>query len=130
MTEYEDSTMESDSNIKPTTSTQESAITAGQSATAVVDPAAEATYWSENHLKRAYVLPDKRYKDYEPAFRHGWESRARSAHRPFREVEGDLERGWERVKGESSLTCIQAWSGVCVGWLRAGRPAEVNPAPG
>ena len=111
-------------------SIQEPGIVAGQSTAAVVDPAAEATYWSENHLKRAYVLPDKRYKDYEPAFRHGWESRARSAQRPFREVEGDLERGWERVKGESSLTWIQARYAVSDAWHRAGRPAEVNLAPG
>jgi hypothetical protein len=108
-------------------STQESGITAGQSATAIVDPAAEATYWSENHLKRTYVLPTKRYSDYEPAFRHGWESRALSANRPFREIEADLERAWDKVKGASSLTWVQARFAVSDAWHRAGRPAEVEP---
>jgi hypothetical protein len=102
---------------------------AGQSATAIVDPAVEATYWSENYLKRTYVLPTKRYSDYEPAFRHGWESRSLSANRPFREVEGELERGWEKVKGASTLAWIQARFAVSDAWHRAGRPAVVEPAP-
>ena len=110
-------------------STQEPGVVAGQSATAIVDPLAEATYWSENYLKRSYVLPVKRWSDYEPAFRHGWESRARSASRPFREIEGDLERGWEKAKGESSLAWIQARYAVSDAWHRAGRPAAVEPAP-
>jgi hypothetical protein len=102
---------------------------AGQSATAIVDPAVEATYWSENYLKRTYVLPTKRYSDYEPAFRHGWESRSLSANRPFREVEGELERGWEKVKGASTLAWIQARFAVSDAWHRAGRPAVVVPSP-
>lgn len=100
MPEYEDSKMESDSNVKQTT-------VAGQSATAIVDPAAEAAYWSENYLKRGY---DQR-------------------ERPFRDVEGDLEQGWEQVKGDSALTWIQARYAVSDAWHRAGRPAPVEPAP-
>jgi len=110
-------------------STQDPGTVAGQSATAIVDPAAEATYWSENYLKRNYLLPEKRYSDYEPAFRHGWESRARSAGRPFREVEGDLERAWEKVKGASSLAWTQARLAVSDAWHRAGRPAAAPVVP-
>ena len=122
MPEYEDSKMESDSNIKQTT-------VAGQSATAIVDPAAEAAYWSENYLKRTYIQREKPYSDYEPAFRQGWESRALSLSRPFREVEVDLERAWEKVKGDSALTWSQARYAVSDAWHRAGRPAPVEPAP-
>ena len=110
-------------------STQAPGVVAGQSATAIVDPLAEAAYWSENYLKRGYIHREKPYSDYEPAFRHGWESRARSASRPFRDIEGDLERGWEAAKGESSLTWIQARYAVSDAWHRAGRPAAVEPAP-
>ena len=35
--------------------TEEATGLAGQSATAVVDAASEATYWGENYGKRAYV---------------------------------------------------------------------------
>jgi hypothetical protein len=56
---------------------QEAGSVAGQSATAVVVPAEEAAYWSANYAKRGYVERDRPYADYEPAFQHGWESRAR-----------------------------------------------------
>ena len=48
--------------------------------------------------------------------------------RPFREVEGDLERGWEQVKGASALSWIQARYAVSDAWHRAGRPAALEPA--
>jgi len=109
--------------------TQESITVAGQSATAVVDPAAEAAYWSENYLKRGYIESDRPYSDYEPAFQHGWESRARSGSTPFREVEGALAKGWEQAKGASHLDWIQARYAVSDAWHRAGRPAAVKPEP-
>jgi len=109
--------------------TQESSTMAGQSATAIVDPMAEAAYWRENYLKRTYIERERPYGDYEPAFQHGWESRSRSGGRPFREIEGELERGWEAVKGASKLAWIQARYAVSDAWHRAGRPAVIQPAP-
>ena len=88
--------------------TQTPSIMAGQSATAIVDEAAEAAYWRENYLKRTYIEPDRPYSDYEPAFQHGWESRARANGQPFRDLEGGLERGWEAAKGESTVSWTQA----------------------
>ena len=110
----------------------------GQSSTVAVIPAAEAAYWGENYAKRAYVERDRPYADYEPAFRHGWESRARLGSRPFRELESELEKGWENAKGESRLVWAQAKKAVSDAWHRAGRPAVAdavgqdpmgNPAP-
>jgi hypothetical protein len=103
---------------------QEPGVMDGQSATAAVIPADEAAYWSENYAKRAYVEPDRPYADYEPAFQHGWESRARLGSRPFREIESELERGWEAAKGASHLVWAQAKKAVSDAWHRAGRPAQ------
>ena len=108
--------------------TQTPSIMAGQSATAIVDEAAEAAYWRENYLKRTYIEPDRPYSDYEPAFQHGWESRARANGQPFRDLEGGLERGWEAAKGESTLSWTQARYAVSDAWHRAGRPAQSEPA--
>jgi hypothetical protein len=108
---------------------QEPGSLAGQSVTAVVIPAEEAAYWSENYAKRGYVERDRPYGDYEPAYQHGWESRARIGSRPFREVEGDLERGWEKAKGASQLAWAQARKAVSDAWHRAGRPLVVEPVP-
>ena len=96
---------------------------AGQSATAVVDAASEATYWSENYGKRAYVESARPYGDYQPAYQYGWESRARMGNKPFRDVETELGGGWEKVKGTSNLGWTQARSAVSDAWHRAGRPA-------
>lgn len=103
---------------------EEPGMIAGQSATAAVIAADEAAYWSENYGKRAYVEPDRPYADYEPAFQHGWESRARLGSKPFREIEGELEKGWEKAKGASRLVWAQAKKAVSDAWHRAGRPAD------
>jgi len=108
---------------------QEPGSMAGQSATAVVIAADEAAYWTENYSKRAYVERDRPYGDYEPAYQHGWESRARLGNRPFREIEQDLERGWEKAKGASQLVWNQARKAVSDAWHRAGRSATVEPEP-
>ena len=111
-------------------STEEGSSVAGQSATAVVNSESEATYWSENYGKRAYVEPARPYGDYQPAYQYGWESRARMGNKPFREVETELGGAWEQVKGASKLAWTQARSAVSDAWHRAGRPvvAMVEPA--
>lgn len=109
---------------------QESSELAGQSATAVVDHAAEAAYWTQNYAKRGYVERDRPYGDYEPAYQYGWESRARMGNKSFRDVESELAKGWEKAKSASKLAWTQARSAVSDAWHRAGRPAEaVEPAP-
>jgi len=106
---------------------QEPTGVSGQSATAVVNEEAEATYWSQNYSKRGYIDADRPYGDYEPAYRHGWESRARLGNQPFRSIEADLERGWDKVMGASTLAWTQARSAVSDAWHRAGRPDVTLP---
>jgi hypothetical protein len=101
---------------------QQAGIMDGQSETAVVIPEQEAAYWSEHYASRGYVERDRPYTDYEPAYQHGWESRARLGNRPFREIETELERGWETAKGASQLAWTQAKKAVSDAWHRAGRP--------
>ena len=108
-------------------SIQGSSTVAGQSPTAVVDPIAEWAYWKANYAKRGYVERDRPYGDYEPAYQHGWESRARLGSKPFREVESELERTWDDAKGESKLVWSQARHAVSDGWHRAGRPGVSQP---
>jgi hypothetical protein len=102
---------------------QQASDLAGQSATAVVNETAEATYWSQNYSKRGYVERDRPYADYEPAYQYGWESRARLGSKAFREVEAELAKGWETAKSASKLAWTQARSAVSDAWHRAGRPA-------
>lgn len=81
---------------------------AGHGVGEAVNPAMEDGYWRENYAKRDYVGRDRPYTDYQPAYRYGWESRARMGDKNFKDVEGDLEHGWEKAKGESKLAWTEA----------------------
>lgn len=100
---------------------------AGQSAAAILNPADEDAFWSANYLERAYVEPNRPYADYRPAYQYGWESRARMGQRAFREVESDLERGWDVVKGESQLAWEQAKHATSDAWHRIKGDESAEP---
>ena len=91
---------------------------AGHGAAEAVNPTVEDAYWSANYHKRDYVERNRPYADYRPAYQYGWESRARFGTRPFREVENDLERGWNLAKGESKLAWTQAKHAASDAWHR------------
>ncbi len=83
---------------------------AGHAAGEAVNPTEEAAFWRDNYNKRPYYVTGKPYSEYEPAYRYGWESAARPEYRgrKFNEVEGDLEKGWDKAKG----TTGRAWHDV------------------
>ncbi len=83
---------------------------AGHAAGEAVNPTEEAAFWRDNYNKRPYYVTGKAYSEYEPAYRYGWESAARPEYRgrKFHEVEGDLEKGWDKAKG----TTGRAWHDV------------------
>jgi hypothetical protein len=94
---------------------------AGHAVGESVNPTVEDAYWKENYVSRDYVDQSLPYSDYQPAYRYGWESRDRYAGRPYNEVEGDLERGWDNAKGESRLAWNQAKSATQDAWHRVER---------
>ena len=60
-----------------------------------LDPTVEDAYWRENYHTRPYVEAGTRYERYQPAYRHGWESRARLGAKPWQEAEAQLRGEWE-----------------------------------
>ena len=88
---------------------------------AKVDPAAEERYWLENYTEQAYYDPAYSFEDYLPAYRAGWEGRARFPNSSFEEVERDLqvEYGWNR--GESRLLWQHARQAMRAAWDRLDR---------
>lgn len=65
---------------------------------------AEEAYWRENYSSRPYVMRGATFYEYRPACRYGVDAHRRFAGRSFEEVEPELMRDWDRVKGTSSLT--------------------------
>jgi uncharacterized protein YjbJ (UPF0337 family) len=74
---------------------------AGKGAAEAVNPTEEDTYWREQHTSRPYFQSGRTYDDYAPAYRYGWESASRAEYhgRRFDDVESDLGRGWDKVRG-------------------------------
>ena len=87
----------------------------------VVNQEEEDAYWRSNYGSRPYVTADRGYEYYRPAFRYGWESRARHAGKSYDEVEPDLGRGWNNFRGESTLGWQEAKSATRDAWHRIQR---------
>lgn len=90
----------------------------GHSAGEAIDPTVETEYWRANYSGRPYIVAGSSYADYEPAYRTGWEARARNDGRTFEEVEGDLGSDWDRNRGESSLDWERAREASRDAWDR------------
>jgi hypothetical protein len=68
-----------------------------------VNPKAENDYWKDNYSSRSYVTPGSRYDDYGPAYRLGYERYPKYHGRSFDEVEPELQRDWDSMRGKSRL---------------------------
>jgi hypothetical protein len=84
-----------------------------------IDPTAEDAYWRNNYRGRPYVDQGANYETYQPAYRYGWESRARHRDRRFDEVESDLSRGWQETKDSAALGWDKAKLAARDAWDRA-----------
>lgn len=94
---------------------------AGKGIAEQIDPTAEDAYWRSNYSTRPYVDSNSSYDDYAPAYKYGWESRAKHAGRSFDETENDLSEGWSDVKGASRLGWDRAKDAVKDSWHRVER---------
>ena len=67
---------------------------AGKEVAEHIDPTRESAYWRENYKSRDYYDDSVTYDEIEPAYQHGWESRARYPGKKFDEVEPQLQEDW------------------------------------
>ncbi len=93
---------------------------AGHAAGEAVNPTVEDAYWSRQYSTRPYFQEGQSYRDYEPAYRYGWESAARPEYRgrKFDDVEAELEKGWDSVKGSTARTWSQTREATRDAWDR------------
>lgn len=89
----------------------------------------EDAYWRENHVRQPYHNPEHTYEDYGPAYRMGWESRARYDEGNFDTYEPSFRNDWdESYRGQSRLTWAEARHAARAGWERFERklPGEAD----
>ena len=94
---------------------------AGKGVAEAVDPTAEDAYWRDNYSTRPYYQSGHTYDDYGPAYRYGWESRTRYSGKKFDDVESDMGRDWDRMKGKSRLNWERAKDATRDAWHRVER---------
>jgi hypothetical protein len=92
----------------------------GKAAGEAVDPTVEDAFWQAHYADEPYYVKGRSYADYAPAYRTGYEGRARFADREFDEVEGDLQTIYEQGKGNSALDWRSARPATRAAWDRIG----------
>jgi outer membrane lipoprotein SlyB len=90
---------------------------AGHGAATFVNPAAEDEYWRQAHATSAHANPAYSYDDYAPAYRMGFEGRARSVG-AFEANENEMGSNWDAVKGSSRLDWEEAKRATRAAWNR------------
>jgi hypothetical protein len=61
-------------------------------------------WWRENFTNRPYVSADRRFEDYEPGYRFGYESANRYRGKSWNDAEPTLRTDWDRFEGRGSST--------------------------
>jgi hypothetical protein len=89
----------------------------GKAAAEKIDPTVEADYWRNEYRTRPYAR-DETWETYEPAYRYGWESRARYQEERWDDVEPRLESDWREHRGDSSLGWDRAKHATRDAWDR------------
>lgn len=94
---------------------------AGKAAAERVNPTMEDAYWKEQYTKEPYYEAGRKYNDYAPAYRTGYEGYSRYEGRKFEDVQSDLERDYNQVKGDSALAWDKAKGATRAAWHRVER---------
>jgi hypothetical protein len=94
---------------------------AGKGIAEKIDPTVEDAYWQTNYTKEAYYEPGYNYTDYQPAYRTGYQGRAKFAGRKFNDVERDLESSYNSTRGGSKLGWDKAKHASRAAWDRVER---------
>ena len=85
---------------------------AGRSGAEAVNPTEEDAYWREAFLSRPYADETLGFDHYRPAYRYGWESRARYPDLRWDQVERELESGWYQWYTMQTPALLTIQSGI------------------
>lgn len=81
-----------------------------------IDPTEYADHFRQAYDTAPYYSSGRQWRDYEPAYRYGYDTYPRYAGRRFDEAADVLEGGWDAARAESRLTWAEASAAVRDGW--------------
>ena len=91
----------------------------GKGAAELIDPTAEDAYWREHYSSEPYYSANKSYDYYAPAYRAGYEGRARYFDSAFEDVERNLSGDYARMKRTGSAAWDEVRDAAHAAWDRA-----------
>lgn len=101
---------------------------AGKSVAEGLDPTVEDAYWKTNYSNQKYVDSKAPYTMYQPAYRAGYVGRSQYAGKTFEEVESNLQRDYEKFRGNSTLSWEQAKLATRDAWNRGEQSSQGTTA--
>lgn len=93
----------------------------GKGVAEAIDPTYEDEYWVLNYPTRPYAKPNIPYESYRPAYRVGYEGYERYPAKSFDEVESDLRRDYEKIRGNANLEWKEAQHAARDAWYRVAK---------
>lgn len=73
-------------------------------------------WWQSSYSSRPYASADRRFEDYEPGYRFGYESVGRYRGKSFTEAEPSLRSDWEKFEGRGQSTWENVKDSVRDAW--------------
>ena len=68
------------------------------------DWTSDRSWWQQNFMNRPYASADRRFEDYEPGYRFGYESANRYHGRKWNDIETNLRTDWDSFEGKGNST--------------------------
>lgn len=84
----------------------------------MIDPTVEDAYWREEYSRSPYFEDGVAYETYQPAYRTGYEGYTRYPGKTYEEAESDLQRDYEKSRGDSPLPWYKAKDATRDAWYR------------
>lgn len=97
---------------------------AGKGIAESIDPTREDAYWRDNYGTRPYVESGDSYDNFGPAYSYGVSAYGRHAGRKFEDVEPELARDWNAMRGQSDLGWDRARNATRDAWQRLSDSVE------
>lgn len=89
----------------------------GKAVAEAINPTAEEAYWRDNYTREPYVLSDRSFDDYGPAYRLGVYGRSNYTG-TFDEAQSDMSIYWDSRKENSRLSWPEAEAASRAAWTR------------
>lgn len=100
---------------------------ADQAIAAAIDPTEYREYFHREHRFAPYYSAGREWRDYEPAYRYGYDSYGRYHGRRFEDIEPDLRQGWTAARATSRLEWPEVREAVRDGWHHIDRYLPRDP---